>query len=129
MSYARCCLRVVAMALLGTGCASSCLVEGTLISTPGGLRPVEAIRVGDCVFSRGPDGRGEVDVVRAKHVATARGYVRIVCADGRSLCATAAHPVATDRGWLSVGEISAGQEVVLEGGGPWSPRSRGSLGA
>jgi hypothetical protein len=88
-----------------------CLVRGTLIATPTGDIAVEAITVGTIVWTLDADGRrvaapviaiGSVDVGPGHHA------IRIELSDGRSVTASAAHPLADGR---PIGSLAAGDAV------------------
>jgi hypothetical protein len=91
-----------------------CLVEGTMIATPVGDRPVESLRVGDAIWTRGEDGRpvaGEVTVISSFDVAS---YLRLHLADGRTLGVTGKHPIATGDGWKHARKIVRGAALRTE---------------
>lgn len=94
-----------------------CLAAGTMIDTPAGPRPVEALRPGDEVWTQ--DGRGAR--VAARLLRTVRrpmgighALLRVTLADGRAVIAAAAHPDATGRplAWLRAGDVLDGSTVA-----------------
>ena len=89
----------------------SCIVEGTPIDTPSGSCKIEDLRVGDEVWTRAPSGELQVGRVRAVHSAWSMAQRMIVLSDGRTLHATALHPVATETGWKLTGQLEAGESV------------------
>ncbi len=89
----------------------SCIVEGTPIDTPSGSCKIEDLREGDPVWTRAPSGELQVGRVVAVHSAWSMAQHMIVLSDGRTLSATALHPVATETGWTPVGQLETGQSV------------------
>ena len=89
----------------------SCIVEGTPIDTPSGSCKIEDLREGDPVWTRAPSGELQVGRVVAVHRAWSMAQHMIVLSDGRTLSATALHPVATETGWTPVGQLETGQSV------------------
>ncbi len=89
----------------------TCIVEGTPIDTPSGSCKVEDLRVGDEVWTRAPSGELQVGRVGAVHSAWSMEQRMIVLSDGRTLQATALHPVATESGWKLAGQLEAGESV------------------
>lgn len=85
-----------------------CFVAGTMVSTLTGERPIEAIRVGDAVWTR--DG---IRTVVASGMTQERANVRRVdTSNGRHLVATMGHPVYTkQRGFVPMGELRIGDEL------------------
>lgn len=90
---------------------STCIVEGSLVETPDGSRPIQDLKVGDEVWSRGRDGRARVGRITRVLPARAFRYLRITFTDGSALCATAPHPIATPEGWIPAGQLAAGRMV------------------
>jgi hypothetical protein len=94
-----------------------CLTAGTLIDTPGGPVPVEALRPGVEICTVDEGGRP----VAAKLLATSATPVppsfrvlRLTLADGRSVTASPGHPTAAGRalGSYRIGEILDGAPVT-----------------
>ena len=88
-----------------------CLAAGTRIETPDGFAPVEAIRIGDIVWTLDADGRGVRGLVVAVGSTAAppsHQVVRLVLADGRTVTASPGHPLANGR---LLGEIALGDSV------------------
>lgn len=104
-------LAVLVLWLLA-GCMPHCVVEGTMIATPAGEVPVEAVRVGDTVLSVNRDGRlsaGEVTGVRSAIRST---HLTITFADGQVLHVTNEHPIRLPDGrFVTAGSLGAGQPV------------------
>ncbi len=95
-----------------------CLALHTLIDTPLGPVPVEALRPGDPVWTLNRAGeRVAATVSRAAHVTAPANHqvAHLVLGDGRELWASPGHPTADGRrlGDLSVGETLDGARVVL----------------
>lgn len=103
-------LAVLVVSLTGAGC-SSCLVEGTMIDTPEGPRPIETLRVNDAVWTRSASGALEVGhvVSTSRHVASRHLFFRL--ADGNGLRVTAIHPIASESGWRQAGELAEGNAL------------------
>ncbi|HLA15778.1 MAG TPA: Hint domain-containing protein [Candidatus Limnocylindrales bacterium] len=94
-----------------------CLVRGTRIATPAGDVAVEDVRPGMSVWTM--DGRGRrvvATVIGTGRVAVGASHVaiRVGLADGRSLTASAGHPLADGRavGSLAVGDVVDGAVVT-----------------
>lgn len=106
--------------------ACSCLVTGTLISTPAGPLPVEQVQPGQKVFSFDHAQRCvTVCVVTRVFRHEDRLYGHLQLADGRRLLATDSHPiyVANRAEYVAAGEIAAGDEVVVLDQSSAVPRS------
>ncbi len=83
-----------------------CFPAGTLIRTPRGQRPIEALRVGDLVMTR----NGARRVLRTGSRFAELAKVRH--GDGRSLTGTLDHPVWTvERGWTELRRLAAGDTL------------------
>ncbi|HSL98101.1 MAG TPA: Hint domain-containing protein [Candidatus Deferrimicrobiaceae bacterium] len=87
-----------------------CLARGTPIDTPAGPVPVERLRVGDAVWTVDGERRRAVVTVLAIGSMTAPAshrVIRLELADGRTLTASAGHPLADGRtlGELRVGDL------------------------
>lgn len=90
-----------------------CLAEGTLIDTPAGPLPVEALRAGMTVWTLDGSGQQVAGVVmetRMTPVPASFQVVRVTLDDGRSVTASPGHPTAQGR---PLGELHAGD--VLDG--------------
>lgn len=94
--------------LLLTGCFTSCLVEGTLVATPDGPRPIEELLPGDAVVCR--EGPGRVVATRRARRAA---YRELTLDRGGPLRVTREHPVWSTAGWTPAGELRVGD--VVEG--------------
>jgi len=93
-----------------------CLVAGTRVDTPSGPRLVESLHVGDAVWSQAPDGSLQLGTVTAVYPARASSYLELIGADGRRLRVTAAHPLATARGWVEAGRLRVGDRLQTRAG-------------
>lgn len=99
---------------LVAGCAllhGCCVAQGTWIDTPGGPVAVEDVRVGDEVWSVGPEGTREPGRVTRAARYPALGCLRIDLADGSVLRVTGGHPLATRRGWMRADRLARGQDL------------------
>jgi len=96
------CLLLTASLAWGRG-GGGCLEEGTLIATPTGPIPIERLERGDAVWSV-VDGQLQPAAVEAKSQVDPTDYVEIT-AVGRTLRATAEHPVQIDPGLFGLRQI------------------------
>lgn len=88
-----------------------CLAIGTMIDTPDGPAPVEALRLGDPAWTLDEHGtRVRATVIALGSTAAPAGHrvVRLVLADGRTVTASPGHPLADGRHF---GSLRAGDEV------------------
>jgi hypothetical protein len=97
---------------------AACFPAGTLVSTPGGMRPIETLGVGEQVI----DARGEATVIKETMVRPFTGdLVTLDLLGTLPLTASAEHPILVRRGgreqWLEAARIGVGDCLVL-------PRSR-----
>ena len=86
----------LALLLLTAGCGGkppiACLAEGTPVATPSGPVPIEALRLGDAVYSVNPE-TGERIVSRVVAIRSARRpALSLRTRSGRTVVATAEHP-------------------------------------
>lgn len=93
-----------------------CVVEGTLVDTPTGSRPVEQLAVGDRVWSRAPDGTVVPGTVVAVYPSHTFRWLRFALEDGSTLDVTRTHPLATASGWEQAGDVSQGRELLVRSG-------------
>lgn len=94
-----------------------CLARGSLIDSPDGPLAVEAVRIGDRVWTLDAEGvrvRGTVIALGSTAAPSNHEVVRLVLADGRSVTASPGHPLADGRplGDLRVGDLVDGAAVV-----------------
>ncbi|HEY3524312.1 MAG TPA: Hint domain-containing protein [Candidatus Limnocylindrales bacterium] len=94
-----------------------CLARGTLIATPNGEVPVEALRSGDAVWSTDATGTRIAAVVvevGSTPVPPTHLLVRLALADGRVVEASPGHPLPDGRlvGSLRPGDVVDGSTVV-----------------
>jgi DNA helicase-2/ATP-dependent DNA helicase PcrA len=78
------------------GDQDQCLPPGTLVATPGGARPIEALAVGDTVTGIGGAGRVVAGRVTGARSGRYRGRLYTVHAGGHSLRGTSHHVVPAD---------------------------------
>ena len=94
-----------------------CLPRGTRIETPSGGTLVEALQIGDAIWTLDRQGRPVAGVVIALGSTPAPAnhhVVRVVLADGRSVTASPGHPLADGRhlGVLRAGDLVDGSAVT-----------------
>ena len=94
-----------------------CLARGTRISTPAGPMAVEALRLGDAVWTFDLGGRripGRVIALGDTPVPATHEVVRLVLSDGRTLEASPGHPLLDGRllGTIRTGDLVDGARVV-----------------
>lgn len=94
-----------------------CLARGTLIATPVGPVPVEAVDVGMAVYTANTEGqRVAVTVVRigTTRVSPRHRMLTIRLSDGRSVTASPNHPTAGDRplSSLHAGDMLDGAVII-----------------
>jgi len=94
-----------------------CLAAGTLIDTPRGAVRVEALQVGDQVWTTNAAGERVMAVILQRgsvKVPVTHQVVHVVLSDGRELWASPGHPTADGRRLadLNVGDILDGSRVT-----------------
>jgi hypothetical protein len=87
-----------------------CLTGDALVLTDKGLRPIDAMKAGDCVWT--PAGYAEVEW--AGFVKRASEMVRIELSDGRRIDCTPEHKIATARGFVRADTLRY-SDTVLSG--------------
>ena len=93
-----------------------CLVEGTLVDTPDGQRPVESLEVGDHVLTLAPTGDKVTARITGLRSSFAIRHRRLSLAGGRTLAVTSRHPIATPSGWRLAGSLATGDVLRAENG-------------
>jgi predicted phage terminase large subunit-like protein len=98
-----------------TGEGGNCFVAGTMVSTPEGQVPIEALRAGDEVLSF-DTLRGKV--VKSFVLATSKRIANGTCTlrevSGRRFDCTPDHPVfSPGRGFVSAGEMGSGDRLLV----------------
>jgi len=94
-----------------------CLAAGTLIETEAGSKPIEAVAVGDRVWSQDSHGEMILQRVSATKVNPARPTWRMETT-GRSIIATDNHqflirqPAGASLAWTPLSEITVGDHIV-----------------
>jgi hypothetical protein len=106
-------------------CHPGCFPAGTLVQTPRGPRPIDALRAGDEVTTVGADGRAGSGRVRA--VSVTRNRLVAVATEAGVLLTTQTQPLCLAAGGLrAAGELKAGDVVFRWQGGRRRPvRVRG----
>ena len=97
-----------------------CFVAGTMIATPEGGRPIEALRAGDVVLTRKGPRRVVSNASRDADVG------RVEFSTGAVLLGTADHPVYTLAGWTDFSRLQVGDEVCAIAA--WSGAASGGTG-
>jgi phage terminase large subunit-like protein len=92
-------------------CDELCLIAGTVIETIDGPKAIELINREDLVLTR----FGYKPVVDAWHTGK-RDTWKITTASGKTLQGTYDHPVLTDKGWKSLGELKVGESTLVWSG-------------
>ena len=97
------------------GCAMACVycvASGTFITTPGGQVPVEHVHNGDeiCAY----DALSKQVVVATVSGTTSRevDVISEIRVGDNVLQATIEHPIMTRTGWVQVGELRTGEEIL-----------------
>jgi hypothetical protein len=88
-----------------------CLAEGTRIDTPGGAVAVEALRLGDPIWTFDAAGRrvaGTVIALGSTPAPAEHRVIRLTLADGRTVTASPGHPLADGR---RLGDVRIGDRV------------------
>ena len=94
-----------------------CLPRGTRIETPSGGVAVEALRIGDAIWTLDAQGRlvaASVIALGSTPAPPNHHVVRVVLADGRTVTASPGHPLADGRhlGDLRAGDLVDGSVVT-----------------
>ena len=96
---------------------SQCFVEGTLVVTADGNKPIEEIQAGDFVYSTNPEtGESEYKEVVQTFENETKELVHITVAD-EEIVSTPKHPFyVPQKGWTSAVDLKAGDMLVLSNG-------------
>jgi Pretoxin HINT domain len=89
-----------------------CLVKGTLVQTAQGLKPIESLKIGDCVVSQDVES-GEVALkpILQTTVRPPEAILKIVTAEGE-IQATGGHRwFVSGKGWLMSKELQQGLQL------------------
>jgi hypothetical protein len=94
-----------------------CLARGTRIDTPDGPRAVEALRIGDPIWTMDADGRrvaGTVIALGSTEAPADHHVIRLTLVAGRTLTASPGHPLADGRELraLEVGDLVDGSRIA-----------------
>ena len=110
-------IEVEQQAAAGEPICPICLARGTRIDTPDGPVAVEALRIGDPIWTMDADGRrvpGTVIALGSTAAPANHRVIHLTLADGRSVTASPGHPLADGRelGTLMVGDVIDGSRIV-----------------
>jgi len=105
------------------GCAL-CFPADTMVATPQGSRPIQALKVGDQVLAENPTtGKVEVESIQAVRRDPVSALMQIHLADGSSIKVTADHPFwvdgnadFTEMGWRAAGQLQIGDHLRTASG-------------
>jgi hypothetical protein len=117
-----------------------CLARGTLIATPRGDVPIEALETDDPVWTLDRAGRrvsAIVDQIGSMAVPPAHEVVRLVLADGRAVLASPGHPLVDGRPVAILGPgddydgsmVVSARRIAYQGGRTFDIRPSGQTGA
>jgi hypothetical protein len=93
-----------------------CVVEGEVVDTPDGPRPIQDLKPGDSIYCRNPAGdrvEGTIQVVLANCAAS---FLTFEFSDGTRLRVTSVHPIATPQGYRPAGQLRQGDVVMARVG-------------
>lgn len=100
---------------LGTGrqdASGGCFPASALVSTPGGLRRIVDVSVGEDIFSWSPNGGMVPRRVTVVKRYSPQQVLRLVVASGRALCVTGHHTMLSQRGWVRVRSLRVGDSLT-----------------
>lgn len=94
-----------------------CLARGQPIDTPNGPVAIEALRLGDPIWTRDAHGKrvaGTVIALGSTEAPATHRVIHVTLADGRTITASPGHPLADGRrlGTLGVGDPVDGSAIV-----------------
>ncbi|WP_027709889.1 polymorphic toxin-type HINT domain-containing protein [Zooshikella ganghwensis] len=98
-------------------CSTNSFTAGTLVSTEKGQNPIEAVKVGDFVWSYN-ETTGEVELNKVTHLFNhiEDKYLAIVV-DGERIEVTHKHPIyAEDKGWVDAEKLVVGDKIRQKDG-------------
>jgi predicted phage terminase large subunit-like protein len=98
-----------------TGMGGECVVEGTFISTPMGVKKIEELGAGDLVLSynRTTDKIERTRINKTKCVGIYKDVIWIKTRGGRSVCLTNEHPVCTyNDGYVSAYDLEIDTKIL-----------------
>ena len=100
------------------GLTSQCFTGDTLVSTEDGLRPIEEIQAGDCVWSENTEtGEKELKKVLAVSVTETDTLVHVTTGNGTEINTTENHPFYTEgKGWCAASELEEGDVLHTQDG-------------
>lgn len=84
-----------------------CFAAGTLVDTPSGAVPIEAIREGDRILNA-----SGVDIVSGVHRREVKYAAKVSLATGARFIASPNHPVFTQRGWVGSQHLRPGDYAL-----------------
>lgn len=87
----------------------TCFVRGSMILSTAGQIPIQDVSVGDTVITRA----GLQPIIRT--LARTAEVGRVMFSNGTVLRGTADHPVLTEKGWVCMGELRAGEQCLSIG--------------
>lgn len=102
-------------AVTGGFSSKFCFAEGTLVHAEAGEKPIQEIKVGECVYSF--DSLTEnysFKPVTQVNIGESSEMV-FVNFDGEIIESTPSHPFLTDHGWMAAGCLVAGMKVLSTG--------------
>ncbi len=109
---------IVEMFCMVFGLTSQCFTGDTLVSTEDGLRPIEEIQAGDCVWSENTEtGEKELKKVLAVSVTETDTLVHVTTGNGTEINTTENHPFYTEgKGWCAASELEEGDVLHTQDG-------------
>jgi len=98
-------------------CVGNSFIEGTLIHTSDGLKPIQEIEIGDFVISFN-EGTGELEPKKVTHLIQNESQYQLssIVVNGEEIIATADHPFFLSGEWVEAGELSVGDVLLTSFG-------------